>query len=101
MKIYNVQSLYAHYPETSTITISSGWTVVSGTSNPTIYSLTASVPFITSADDPFIQAIGLDTANEIAKWGSIVEAATSSGSITFYSTTSASTSLNLLVKVIR
>lgn len=101
MRIYNIQSLYSHYPEVSTITLSGAWSSVSGTSNPTLYSLTANVPFITSADSPFIQAISLNTSNEIAKWGSIVEATTSDGSITFYSTTNASTSLSLLVKVIR
>lgn len=101
MRIYNVQSLYSHYPETSAITLSGTWSAVSGTSNPKLYSLTANVPFIIPTDNPFIQATSIDTSNEIAKWGSIVEATTSNGSITFYSTTSASTALNLIVKVIR
>ena len=101
MRIFNVQPLYSHEPESSVITLSGSWAKISGTANPSLYTLTANVPFITPEDSPFIQAIGVNTSQEIAKWGSIVEATTSDGTITFVATSNADTSIDVLVKVIK
>lgn len=101
MRIFNVQPLYSHEPESSIITLSGSWTKISGTADPSLYTLTANVPFITPEDSPFIQVVGVNTSNKIAKWGSIVEATTSDGTITFIATSNASTSIDVLVKVIK
>ena len=98
MKIYNIANLYAHTPASMEVTLSGSWASVSGSS---LYSKEVEVPFITVVDNPFCQATGLSTAAAIEKWGSIVRAEALDGTMTFYSTTSDSTTLNLVVTAVR